>query len=107
VNEQGTPREWLTREVDDLLRVGSVGLYEFMQLLSGDEFTLSESDRINVAIEVAREIIRSGRAKLYEIKWPKDEVLTGPFEAEFVDTLSSTFPSAPTECYLALVPWNA
>jgi len=104
MTEREAPREWLTREVDDLLSVGSVGLYEFMQLLSGDEFDLSESDRKAVAIEVTREIIHSGRAKLYEVKWPKDEVLAGPFEAEFIDTLSATFPSAPTEHYLALLP---
>lgn len=101
---QDAPREWLTREVGELLSVGSVGLYEFMQLLSGDEFDLGEADRKSVAGDVVREIIDSGRAKLYEVKWPEDEVLSGPFGVEFIDTLSVTFASEPAERYLALLP---
>ncbi|HEY1972550.1 MAG TPA: hypothetical protein VGH89_31675 [Pseudonocardia sp.] len=104
MNEREASRKWLAQEVEELLGVGSVGLYEFMQLLNGDEFDLSEADRKAVAVAVLRQIIESGRAKLYEIKWPKDEVLSGPFGVEFIDTLSETFPVAPAECYLALLP---
>ena len=99
-----SPEQWLRQEVDDLLEVGSVGLYELVWLLNGAEFTLTDSGKKSIANRVANSIISDGQAKVYELAWPTNDVINGPVNLASRITISDAWPSEPSERYLALVP---
>jgi hypothetical protein len=99
-----SPEQWLTREIGDLLEAGTVGLYELIWLLNGSEFDLADSAKKSIAYAVTNDIVNSGRAKLYELRWPANEVLDGPVDLATMITGSDAWPSVASERFLALVP---
>lgn len=94
---------WLAREIDELFAAGPVGLYELIWFLNGPEYDLPLPRKLEIARTVAREIIRSGRAMLYQTRWPTDAVTGGPFGEDVLENPDS-FPAEPDELFLALIP---
>jgi hypothetical protein len=97
------PVAWLSNEIVEIFAAGTVGLYELMWYLNGDDFVLTESEKRHVATAVAYEFVRSGYATLNLLKWPTDGVIAGPLEITSVVD-ATNFPSECDEHYLALVP---
>jgi hypothetical protein len=97
------PIAWLAQEIDELFDAGRVGLYEFIWDLNGPEYTLTLPEKRAIAKAVALDIMRSGRAVLYEMRWQTQEMTAGPFGEELLDDPDS-FPEMPDDLFLALVP---
>lgn len=95
---------WLTREVSDLLRAGSVGLYELIWLLNESDFQLVDTDKKTIAYKVANSIVSSRQAQLFELAWPSGEVLNEPADLATRITSVDAWPLEASERYLALVP---
>lgn len=68
---------WLVREVDDLLDVSSVGLYEFFWLLRGAYPELGSKERLEVAGAALANLRSDGRSGLAWLSWPAEEPVTG------------------------------
>jgi hypothetical protein len=60
--------DWLVQEVNDLLDVSSVGLYEFLELLADSD--LPEDERRQVAHRALDRLVAAGGVGLYEMRWP-------------------------------------
>ncbi|GAA0716021.1 hypothetical protein Drose_37100 [Dactylosporangium roseum] len=102
-----TAQTWLAQEVSDLLDVGSVGLYELFDLLrSGEYQSISDDDARAISREVAAAFVGQGRASIYLLRWPKDDVIDGPLS---VDVLSEAgaWEQLPSKLYFALIPTPA
>jgi hypothetical protein len=61
--------DWLVQEVNDLLDVSSVGLYEFLELLA--DSSLPEGERRRVAQRALDRLVSAGGVGLYEMRWPQ------------------------------------
>jgi hypothetical protein len=99
-----SPEQWLTREVADLLDAGSVGLYELLWLLNGADFQLVDAEKKAIAYKVAKGIVGSGRANLYELAWPSGEIVSGPADLATRIANADAWPTEASEQYLALLP---
>jgi hypothetical protein len=73
-----TAREWLTQEIQDLLAMGTVGLYEFIWGLNGTSYGLSQAESFDLSRLVAQEVVQSGQARLFAVRWPDLETVEGP-----------------------------
>src|SRR5438045_4123150 len=94
-----SPEQWLTREVTDLLDAGSVGLYELLWLLNGADFLLVDAEKKAIAYKVAKGIVGSGRANLYELAWPSGEIANGPVDLAAWITNADAWPMEASEQY--------
>ena len=65
--------EWLVQEINDLLDVSSVGLYEFLELLDDPESPLSAVERREVARRALDRVLSDGAAHLQWMKWPQSD----------------------------------
>lgn len=99
-----TAQEWLAQEVGDLLDVGSVGLYEFSELFRSGMFSaISDDQKLAISKEVAASFVAAGRASICQLKWPKDEVVAGPFPLHVLDD-TDVWGHSGDGLYLALIP---
>ncbi len=89
------------REVEDLLRVGLVGLYEFIQILRGEAPSLSDQESRRYASEVLDQLLTSGRARLVRDRWAGSEP---PVDASGLLPAESDWQDPPDETYLAVAP---
>jgi hypothetical protein len=64
---------WLTQEVKDLLDVSSVGLYEFIWLLRGQEPGISYTDAKMIAQAALRQLLSTGEGRLILLEWPSQD----------------------------------
>jgi hypothetical protein len=63
--------DWLVQEVNDLLDVSSVGLYEFIELLA--DSGLPAEERRHIAQGALDRLVAAGGVGLYEMRWPESE----------------------------------
>jgi hypothetical protein len=94
---------WLTREAQDLLDQGTVGLYEFIWGLRGTSFGLPDYEARRIAAGVAERLVASGKAQLYGVSWPAMEVQEGPLPISVLEDPSS-WSEGDSGPLVALVP---
>jgi hypothetical protein len=94
---------WLTQEVEDLLTVGSVGLYELVAMLRKSEFNLGEHEIIDVASSVVGNVIARGQAQICLLRWPKDAIIDGPLPLSVLGE-TAAWDWLPSRLYFALMP---
>lgn len=101
VTEEPPPATMLVAEVEQLLSVGSVGLYEFVWLLRSAVPEASDSERRDLAREAVRRLLEQGGNRLVFLEWPR-EAVTG--EARFEELRDSAWDD-PThgQPYIAIV----
>jgi hypothetical protein len=63
--------EWLVQEVNDLLDVSSVGLYELMNLLNDPEDPMPPEERAMLARQALEQILAHEGVGLYWMQWPE------------------------------------
>jgi hypothetical protein len=63
--------DWLVQEINDLLDISSVGLYEFMNLLNDPEDPMPDEERLSVARQALERIVSSENIGLYSMRWPE------------------------------------
>jgi hypothetical protein len=85
MTERPAAELWLRQEVDDLLDVGPVGVYELLWTLNGSTYTLTADQARDVARRVAHELVESGAARLYRMRWPRAEPRTAPLPVAMLD----------------------
>src|SRR6266480_873059 len=94
---------WLEQEVRDLLDVGSVGLYELLELLRSSDFQIADAAMNSIAREVARDLVTSGQASVCLLRWPKDDVIDGPLAISVLDK-DESWKRLFDDLYVALMP---
>lgn len=65
----------LVREVDELLNVGSVGLYEFMWILNSAGSVRSEATRLQYARQALRTLLENDSDRLVLLMWAQPDYL--------------------------------
>jgi hypothetical protein len=80
-----SPREWLADEVVELLGPASVGLYELLEFLSSSDYVLDDEAKRGVARDVAADLVTRDVARIYLLRWPKDDVIDGPIPVSVLD----------------------
>jgi len=98
-----SPREWLAQEVEELLSVGLVGLYEFPEILQNSEFTLDEASTLATSKDVAEAVIAQSLATICLLRWPSADIIDGPISVSVLDEPAS-WGWLPSRLYFALVP---
>lgn len=94
---------WLAQEVNDLLDVGSVGLYELLELLRSGEFqSISDDEARAISREVAAGLVMQGKASICLLRWPKDDVIDGPLPVDVLRE-SGAWQQLPSKLYFALI----
>ncbi len=96
-------RAWLAQEVRDLLDVGSVGLYELVDMLTGLEFRLHVDEARSISKDLVSDLMARGFVSIGLVKWPKDEVVDGLAGIGVLDECAS-WERLPDNHYFALVP---
>lgn len=86
-----------------MLDIGSVGLYELIDLLQHSEFALGAEEMVDVAWSVASEVIARDRAQIRLLRWPKDAIIDGPLSSSVLREVAAWNPF-PTHLYFALIP---
>jgi hypothetical protein len=84
------PVEVLVQEVDDLLQAGPVGLYEFMEILKGEEVDGSPDQHREYATQALQILLENGRGRLVSLIWAQPDAMTDlmrPVEARDFDGL--------------------
>jgi hypothetical protein len=76
------PVDWLVQEVEDLLGVGNVGLYEFLWLLRPKYPNLNDRELRSYAAQALDRLLQEERGSLVWLIWPHDEVEQGPIEED-------------------------
>jgi hypothetical protein len=69
---KSTYLNYLRREVEDLLDVGRVGLYEFIEILRGEAPELSTDQLEAYATAVLNQLLADGDVRLVWEVWAKD-----------------------------------
>ena len=95
--------EWLTAEVEELLTVGTVGLYEFREILASSDFALDENGAQAVAKAVATDIVERNVAVICLLRWPRDDAVDGPEPLSVLDDVRA-WGWLPAKLYFALIP---
>jgi hypothetical protein len=71
-------RELLKQELlDEITDVGPLGVYELVWSLRGRENTLTDADRVELAKQVARDVVNSGTVMLRRLRWPSNDPISG------------------------------
>jgi hypothetical protein len=96
-------RAWLDQEVRSLLDLGTVGLYELLELLRSSQFQLGDHDARSVSQEVARDLVTHDVASICLSRWPKDDIIDGPLQLAVLDE-NGVWDRLPTNLYFSLVP---
>jgi hypothetical protein len=78
-------RELLAEEVAESLSVASVGLYELLEILSNSDLVLDDDAKRAVAQHVAADLVSRDEARIYLLRWPKDDVIDGPIPVSVLD----------------------
>jgi hypothetical protein len=78
-------RELLAEEVAESLSVASVGLYELIEILSNSDLALDDNAKRAVARDVAVDLVGRDQARIYLLRWPKDDVIDGPIPVSVLD----------------------
>jgi hypothetical protein len=84
------PVEILVQEVDDLLEAGPVGLYEFMEILKGEDVEGSRDQHRKYAAQALQILLDRGRGRPVSLVWAQPDAmtdLTRPIEARDFDEL--------------------
>jgi hypothetical protein len=63
--------DWLVQEINDLLDVSSVGLYEFMNFLNDPDDPMPVEERRTVASHALERILTQEGVSLYWMQWPE------------------------------------
>lgn len=69
----GRTVDWLVQEVHDLLDVSSVGLYEFIELLTDPSWPMPAERRVEVAGQALRRLLDEQGVELRWMRWPSFE----------------------------------
>ena len=67
--------DWLVQEINDLLDVSSVGLYEFLDFLNDPELPLALDERHKIADLALNRILGAGGVELHWMRWPRGDNL--------------------------------
>lgn len=94
---------WLTGEVLELLKAGSVGLYELIESLQQSEYWSTSDDARRISKEVVTDLVNRGLVSICLLRWPKEDVIDGPLSATLLDE-SASWEWLPTNLYFALIP---
>ena len=94
---------WLEQEVSDLLDVGSVGLYELLELLRSSDFQITDAEMNSIARKVARDLVTGGRASACLLRWPKDDIIDGPLAVTVLDE-DESWKRLSGDLYVVLMP---
>jgi hypothetical protein len=94
---------WLTEEIEELLRVGSVGLYELIESLQQSDYWSNADDARSISKDVVISLVSRGTATICLLRWPKDDIIDGPLSADVLDE-SASWDWLPTKLYFALMP---
>ena len=95
---------YLESEVTEILEVGTVGLYEFAEIMrSSEHVRLSESEILEAAREVARGLVARRLATLVLLRWPKDEAIAETLSIDLLDDPRS-WQRLDGDFYYALSP---
>jgi hypothetical protein len=78
-------RAYLADEVAESLSIASVGLYALLEILSSSEFVLDEGAKRAVVRDVAADLVGRDEARIYLLRWPKDDVIDGPIAVSVLD----------------------
>ncbi|PZS17247.1 MAG: hypothetical protein DLM57_08825 [Pseudonocardiales bacterium] len=70
--------EWLVQEVEDLLDVSAVGLYEFVWLQRGRDANAGEGEMRRHAAQALGRLLQDNRVHLVWLRWPSAEPVEGP-----------------------------
>ena len=72
-------KSFLKQELmEEVYEVGHCGVYDLVWTLRGHENTLTDSERVVLAKQVARETLDSGEVQIYKFRWPPREPISGP-----------------------------
>ena len=74
----------------------------FFELLSSSEFALDEDAKRAVARDVAADLVGRGQARIYLLRWPKDDVIDGPIPVSALDE-PLVWGRLPTNLHFALM----
>lgn len=66
--------DWLFQEVSDLLDVAPVGLYEFVWLLRGARYELTDDEMIMYSVQALERLLANSSNKLVWLRWPSETV---------------------------------
>ena len=78
-------KAWLEEEVLESLSVASAGLYELIEILSNSELVLDEDAKRALARDVAADLVTRGQARIFLLRWPKDDIVDGPIPVSVLD----------------------
>jgi hypothetical protein len=70
--------EWLVQEVDSLLDMSNVGLYEFLWMQRGRNPNTGEDEMRRHAEDALRLLLAAGRGRLVWLKWPDQQPVDEP-----------------------------
>ena len=100
---QTEAESWLRQEAADLLGQGAFGLYELVWGLRGTTFGLTDEEAMALAGRVTRQMVSSGKAKIFAVLWPTLEVVDGPLPVEVLND-ARTWSEGESGPLVALVP---
>lgn len=98
-----TAQVWLTGEVLELLRAGSVGLYELIESLEQSEYSSTPEEARCVSKKVVIDLMNRRLATIVLLRWPKDDVIDGSLPSSLLDE-GASWQWLPANLYFALIP---
>lgn len=94
---------WLTDEVLELLRAGSVGLYELIESLQQSEYWSTADEARSISKNVVVDLVNRRLVSIGLLRWPKDDVIDGALPIALLDE-DASWHWLPTNLYFALIP---
>ncbi len=91
---------WLVNEVNDLLNVSNVGLYEFLWLLRGRQPTIEETDMSRIASDALNQLLMEKSVKLILLTWANQDS-EGDFDISKLSASDWNDPSSDAQ-YVAV-----
>lgn len=67
------PIELLVQEVEDLLRAGPVGLYEFLWILNSEQIEGSKDQHLRIARQALDRLLKDDESRLIALLWAQPD----------------------------------
>jgi hypothetical protein len=103
VADMTSAQAWLADEVLELLRAGSVGLYELIESLQQSDYWSTADEARRISKDVVIDLANRGLVSICLLRWPKDDVIDGPLPITLLDE-GASWQWLPTNLYFALIP---